>query len=96
MTARWTRSFGIEGLPLKPAVHSARSFTRLRIFIALPQVVPETLPLTPKTLVVFVDETGIEDYSDPKNRIAWTAECGTVFGRLEVLSGKSRLKVYQL
>ncbi len=27
----------------------------------------DALPLTPETLLVFVDETGIEDYSDPKN-----------------------------
>jgi len=27
----------------------------------------DTLPLRPETLLVFIDETGIEDYSDPKN-----------------------------
>jgi len=27
----------------------------------------DSLPLTPKTLLVFIDETGNEDYSDPKN-----------------------------
>lgn len=30
-------------------------------------MVPDTIPLTPRTLLVFVDETGNEDYSDPKN-----------------------------
>lgn len=27
----------------------------------------DTLPLRPETLFIFIDETGIEDYSDPKN-----------------------------
>ena len=27
----------------------------------------DTLPLRPETLLIFIDETGIEDYSDTKN-----------------------------
>ncbi len=46
----------------------------------MPQVVPETLPLTPKMLIVFVDETGIEDYSDPKNPTFGRGGCAVLGG----------------
>lgn len=46
----------------------------------MPQVVPETLPLTPNMLLVFVDETGIEDYSDPNNPTFGRGGCAVLGG----------------
>jgi len=39
---------------------------------------PDNMPLTPKTLIVFIDETGSEYFSDPNNPTFGRAGCATL------------------
>ena len=40
---------------------------------------PDVLRLPPRSLLIFIDETGIEDFSDPKNPTFGRGGCGALF-----------------